>query len=396
MQVADKDAARVLVEMHNRGLLSVGLVMVGTLAFMAWLNELGVKAVALPVRKTSTWPGGRSSSSRPPYRSLRRWRPPRWASLPFRACLGQPLRHQAKRPGKDGLRVDVLTSGTEPGKVVPVPELGWHARAIPHFDYLLASPRNVAMLAGGHCVPVAAPAPERLAWHKLYSSTRRVHDAAKAEKDLRQAATLLAVLVERDNLGAGGNCSGRAAGGARRSTPASAVPCAACWHLTLRRSMKWRMCWPRREAFADRPTACVDNKRWCAKHPAGCWAPGTTLVSRCSPADAPSAAVSDDGVVLQARKAALDCSRVRSTRLSCLGFACAFGAEPTPGTLRCPVQFKFQIFGGRHSSVTATMASDVFRARSRSAAIRLARRESICWAMSRANSSGKLRADHAP
>jgi hypothetical protein len=50
-------------------------------------------------------------------------------------------------------------------------------------------------------VPVNAPAPERLAWHKLYSSTRRANDTAKAEKDLRQAATLLAVLVERDNVG---------------------------------------------------------------------------------------------------------------------------------------------------------------------------------------------------
>ena len=40
-----------------------------------------------------------------------------------------------------------------------------------------------------------------MAWRKLYSSTRRANETAKAEKDLRQAATLLAVLVERDNLG---------------------------------------------------------------------------------------------------------------------------------------------------------------------------------------------------
>ena len=47
---------------------------------------------------------------------------------------------------------------------------------------------------------MTAPAPERLAWHKLYLRTRRANESAKAEKDLRQAATLLAVLVERDNL----------------------------------------------------------------------------------------------------------------------------------------------------------------------------------------------------
>ncbi len=45
MQVTDKDVARVLVELHNRGLFSAGLVMVGTLAFMSWLNEFGVKAI---------------------------------------------------------------------------------------------------------------------------------------------------------------------------------------------------------------------------------------------------------------------------------------------------------------------------------------------------------------
>ncbi len=78
--------------------------------------------------------------------------------------------------------------------------MDWNARAVPHFGYALTSPRRVAMLAGGHCVPVSAPAPERLAWHKLYSSTRRLHDTGKGEKDLLQAATLMAVLVERDNI----------------------------------------------------------------------------------------------------------------------------------------------------------------------------------------------------
>ena len=37
-QVTDKDIARVLVELHNKGLFAGGLVMVGTLAFMAWLK----------------------------------------------------------------------------------------------------------------------------------------------------------------------------------------------------------------------------------------------------------------------------------------------------------------------------------------------------------------------
>jgi hypothetical protein len=104
-----------------------------------------------------------------------------------------------KRPGREGLRVDVLTHGKTLGQIVPIPELQWHAQTVPHYDYLLEEPRQVALLAGGHCVPVQAPAPERLVWHKLYSSASRSGDRIKAEKDLRQAATLAAILVEVDD-----------------------------------------------------------------------------------------------------------------------------------------------------------------------------------------------------
>jgi len=41
-QVADKSVARVLVELHNRHAFDAGLTLVGTLGYMAWLNEYGV------------------------------------------------------------------------------------------------------------------------------------------------------------------------------------------------------------------------------------------------------------------------------------------------------------------------------------------------------------------
>ncbi len=44
-QIGDKGVARVLVELHNRGAFEAGLTVVGTLCYMAWLNELGAKAV---------------------------------------------------------------------------------------------------------------------------------------------------------------------------------------------------------------------------------------------------------------------------------------------------------------------------------------------------------------
>jgi len=173
--------------------------MVGTLAFMAWLNELGVKAVA---SRTQDIDLARRQALKlaAPISFLETVKATKLGFFPVPGISQTAPPTSVKRPGKEGLRVDVLTPGDELGRVVPVSELNWHAQTIPHFDYLLASPRRVAVLAGGHCVPVNAPAPERLAWHKLYSSTRRTSEPAKAEKDLRQAATLLAALVERDNL----------------------------------------------------------------------------------------------------------------------------------------------------------------------------------------------------
>lgn len=58
-----------------------------------------------------------------------------------------------KRPGAEGLRVDVLVPGEELGGIQPVPELAWQAQAVPFFDYLLDAPHASAVLAGGHCIP---------------------------------------------------------------------------------------------------------------------------------------------------------------------------------------------------------------------------------------------------
>ncbi len=197
-QVADKSVARVLVELHNAGLFAGGLIMVGTLATMAWLNELGARSVAartqdidlarrqkLKLAAPTSFEGTMAATK-----------------LKFVPVPGMPSQSPStsvKRPGADGLRVDMLTHGSTLGKSVPVPELQWHAQTIPFYDYLLRDARQADVLAGGHCVPVMLPAPERLIWHKLYASSARSGNAAKAQKDVLQAATLAALLVEQDD-----------------------------------------------------------------------------------------------------------------------------------------------------------------------------------------------------
>jgi len=196
-QVADKLVARVLVELHNRGAFQAGLVLVGTLAYMAWLNELGAIAVAARTLDID----------------LARRHPLKMAGpvsfmetllatrLPFVEVPGLPSNAPStsvKLRGVHGLRVDLLAPGNRLGSVVRVPELGWCAQAIPHYDYLLQDPDPAALLAGGHCIPVRLPQAARLVWHKLYASSQRSGFPEKAEKDRRQALILAAALMEAD------------------------------------------------------------------------------------------------------------------------------------------------------------------------------------------------------
>jgi hypothetical protein len=121
--------------------------------------------------------------------------------MKFSPVPGMPSRSPStsvKRPGANELRIDVLADGPTLCRTVPVPELLWHAQTVPFYDYLLSEPRGACALAGGHCVPVKLPAPERLLWHKVYASANRSGALEKAQKDLLQAATLAAILVELD------------------------------------------------------------------------------------------------------------------------------------------------------------------------------------------------------
>jgi hypothetical protein len=198
-QVADKDVARVLVELHNTRLFAAGLVVVGTLAYMAWLNDLGAVAVVARTQDVDLARRQRLALAAP-LSFLETVAATRLDFVPVPDMGSAAASTSVKRPGREGLRVHVLTSGKTLGQAVPIPNLRWHAQTVPHYDYLLKQTRRVALLAGGHCVPVNAPASERLVWHKLYSSARRSGDRIKAEKDLRQAATLAAILVEVDDV----------------------------------------------------------------------------------------------------------------------------------------------------------------------------------------------------
>jgi hypothetical protein len=189
---------------------------------MAWLNELGVKAVAARTQDIDLARRQRLKLAIPlPFLGTIEA-----TKLKFSPVPGMPSRSpptSVKRPAADPLRIDVLTDGPALGRTVAIPELQWHAQTVPFYDYLLEQPHEAGVLAGGHCVPVKLPAPERLLWHKVYASANRSGAPEKAHKDLVQAATLAAILVEQDGASLGDSLKdapGRLKSTARARRPA--------------------------------------------------------------------------------------------------------------------------------------------------------------------------------
>lgn len=196
-QVADKPVARVLVELHNQGVFEAGLVLVGTLAYMAWLNELGGIATSARTQDIDLARSHKLKLAAP----LSFLGTMQSTGLPFSAVPGPPSTTPStsiKLPGVQGLRVDVLAHGVVLGAAIKVPELDWSAQAVPYYNYLLADAEPGAVLAGGHCIPVRLPRASRFIWHKLYASTQRSGFPEKAAKDRQQALVLGALVAESD------------------------------------------------------------------------------------------------------------------------------------------------------------------------------------------------------
>lgn len=196
-QVADKATARVILELHNRGAFQAGLVLVGTLAYMAWLNELGAMAVSARTLDIDLARGQALKLGAP----LSFLAALKATGLPFVAIPGLPSSEPStsvKLPGVQGLRVDVLAPGEFLGGTLRLPELEWSAQTVPFYDYLLADPEPGALLAGGHCIPVRLPQAARMVWQKLYASSQRRGFPEKAAKDQQQALVLGALLAEQE------------------------------------------------------------------------------------------------------------------------------------------------------------------------------------------------------
>lgn len=192
----------VLRVLADASVFRAGGVLVGTQAFTAFANMLGVsfdkaslRTADVDVAHDVTIPLGLAEPSVDILERLR-------ASEPaFFAVPGIDSREPStsfKVRGRD-LRVDFLTparNGGRESKPVYLPHLRVAAQPLRGLDYVIEESVDAAVIAGSG-IRVNVPSPARFALHKLWlASERPASEAAKAKKDLRQAEQLLEVLMD--------------------------------------------------------------------------------------------------------------------------------------------------------------------------------------------------------
>ncbi|CAB3700388.1 GSU2403 family nucleotidyltransferase fold protein [Paraburkholderia rhynchosiae] len=196
---ADNSSALTLATLFNAGIFSHGGVLVGSHAFGALLNSLGVRLPAnYRTEDIDIGSTGTISVAIPEDRSFLDIL--RDSGIPFLEVPELDARKPStsfKARGQP-LKVDLLVPGTEAYETKALPQLRAHATGLPYFRYLVSNPTPGFILGKEHVVPVMLPDPARFALHKLIVSTLRDPSRAlKADKDRRQAAVLIDALTEK-------------------------------------------------------------------------------------------------------------------------------------------------------------------------------------------------------
>jgi hypothetical protein len=193
----DRKAYSTLASLHNHGVFRAGALLIGSHAYGALINALGVKAVAYSTEDVDiARREALALADVPPFIDMLRATGIEFFEVP-RVDRRAPSTSFAERGGSR-LTVDLLVpSRGDDYPTIPVPELKAHAKGLPYLAYLLGSSQEVPILSPHGVVLVRVPVPERYAVHKLIVAQLRGKTSAKPEKDLGQAATLIEALVER-------------------------------------------------------------------------------------------------------------------------------------------------------------------------------------------------------
>ena len=193
----DRKTYSTLASLHNHGLFRAGAVLIGSQAFGALLNALGVKTVPYATEDVDI---ARSEALAlpeiPALIDMLRETGIEFFEVPALNRRQHPT--SFKEGGRSRLKIDLLVPSPGEGyPTIPVPELKAHAKGLPYLRYLLTDSQEVPVLSPHGVVLVRVPVPERYAIHKLIVSQLRSKSSSKPGKDLRQAATLIEALIER-------------------------------------------------------------------------------------------------------------------------------------------------------------------------------------------------------
>jgi hypothetical protein len=197
---SDNSMVVTVAALFNAGVFGEGGVLVGTHAFGAILNELGVSAS--PFAMTEDVDVARA-------RSIELAALPEGGLLELLKQTGLPF-HQVptlKRGGPStsfkvrgrNLKVDLLVPARgKPYTAINVPGLGAHAMGLPYLEYLLKATIPSVVIGRDRIVPVTVPHPGWFCLHKLaLYELRTGADNPKREKDVSQAAVLAQALAEK-------------------------------------------------------------------------------------------------------------------------------------------------------------------------------------------------------
>jgi len=192
----DRKTYATVAALHNHGLFRAGAFLIGSHAYGALLNDLGIKSVAYATEDIDIARAERLALPHlVPFIDLLRE-----TGIEFREVPALNRRDHAtsfKEAGRFRLKVDLLVpSGADDYPIVEVPELKAYAKGLPYLRYLLGEAQEVPLLSPYGAVSVRVPVPERYAVHKLLVSQLRTRDS-KSTNDLRQSAILIAALADR-------------------------------------------------------------------------------------------------------------------------------------------------------------------------------------------------------
>jgi hypothetical protein len=195
----DPGPAEVLCLLADLGLFRRGAVVVGTQAYRTFGNVLGVRLPAQALRTQDIDIAQARAISIAAAAEPAPELEGRLAVLGLLPVPGLDPRRPSTSFSVRGreLRVDFLTPARSAREEAPVrlPSLGVAAQPLRLLEYLIEAPIPAVMLARRPAL-LRVPRPARFALHKLWTAAQRpVSEQAKAQKDRRQAESLLEVLA---------------------------------------------------------------------------------------------------------------------------------------------------------------------------------------------------------